>query len=265
MFRKINRWVCLILILLLSAPVFSQQTATQISDTLGNEGNIYLSIYDDENLMQITLPSLEELTDGAIANSPNRKSLLMLIETRKREAKTANREWLKFLGASASFGTGNTAMLSSASTESYAPPGWLYSSNQQTYYSMGVSVNLPLQTLVDWKNRSKMRVAGIKQAEYDELQFEQNLKREIITLYNEAVLSLSLLKGKTQAVELASAYMTEVEANFAIGKVNTSTLTQTKQDQMRLQSEFEDIKNSLRISLSMLELLSGIKIYKPGK
>lgn len=224
----------------------------------------YLSEFDEESLLEVTIPPLELLYEAALRNSPNRLALQKNIEIRKSELKTANLEWLRYIGASANYGIANATNMSTA-PDIFAPQGQMYSTSQTNYYSMGASITLPLFTIVDWKNKVKMRKIAIEQAQDFVAQFEQNLKREILDLYNDALLSLALLKGQAQALELAGASMISMEQDFTIGKADTESLTSTKQNQMRLMDAFENTKSQLRASLMTLELLCGMKMYDIGQ
>jgi len=258
MYKQGLTFLCLWIFQGLMVNAFPQDL--MVGDTILNN-RVYINVYEDDNLTSIELPPFEELAKAALANSPNLSSLLLNIEIRTREAKSTNREWLRFIGASASYGTGNTAMLSSNSTDSYVPPGWLYSSSQRDYYNAGVAISIPFQTLIDWRNRSKIRQATIKQAEYSAKQYEQDLKREILALYNEAILTLNQLKARTQAVRIASAGLEIMEADFAMGKVNFQSLSVATQDRMRTLDDLDNTKARLRASLTTLEFLCNIKMF----
>lgn len=224
----------------------------------------YQSQFDVENLLEVTIPPLELLTEAALRNSHNRKALLNNIEIRKTELKTANLDWLRYVGATANYGISDSTNLSTT-PDIFAPQGQMYRTSQSNYYSVGASITLPLHSIVDWKNKVKMRKAAIEQAEEYVAQFEQDLKREILDLYNRALLSLALLKGHSQALELANANMISMELDFSLGKVHTESLTNAKQNQMRLMDVFENTKSQLRASLMTLELLCGMKMYDTGQ
>ena len=256
--------------ILLLYPVQNEAFAQAVQDSLlaapDSVGRTipYLSQYDENNLLEVTIPPLETLTESALRNSPNRAALQKNIEIRKTELKTANLEWVRYIGASANYGMSNATNMSSA-PDIFAPQGQMYRTSQSNYYSVGASVTLPLFTILDWKNKVKMRKASIEQAEEYVAQFEQDLKREILAFYNDALLALALLKGKAQAMELAGANMISIEQDFTMGKVGTESLTLAKQNQMRLMDEFENTKAKLRSSLMTLELLCGMKMYDTGQ
>jgi len=241
----------------------AQDSLLVITDSLGRTVP-YLSQFDEESLLEVTIPPLEVLTEAALRTSPNRAALQKNIDIRKAELKTANLEWLRYVGASANYGISNASNMSTA-PDIFAPQGQMYTTSQTNYYSVGASVTLPLFTIVDWKNKVKMRKAAIEQAEENVAQFEQDLKREILAFYNDALLALALLKGKAQAMELAGANMISIEQDFSTGKVGTESLTLAKQNQMRLMDEFENTKAKLRASLMTLELLCGMKMYDTGQ
>lgn len=244
-------------------PQTAQDSLLTVPDSIGRTVP-YLAEFDEVNLLEVSIPPLEILTEAALRSSPNRSILQKNIELRKSELKSANLEWLRYIGASASYGLSNSTNLSST-PDIFAPQGQMYQTSQSNYYSIGASVTLPLYSIFDWKNKVKMRKVAIEQAEENVTQFEQNLKREILDIYNGAVLALTLLKGKAQSVELAEANMISIEQDFTSGKAGTESLTLAKQNQMRLIDEFENTKANLRASLMTLELLCGMKMYDSGQ
>lgn len=240
-----------------------QDSLLLVPDSLGRTVP-YLSQFDETSLLEVTIPPLEVLTESALRNSPNRAVLQKNIEIRKAELKTANLDWLRYFGATANYGLSNATNLSTT-PDIFAPQGQMYQTSQSNYYSVGASITLPLFTIIDWKNKVRIRKMAIEQAEETVAQFEQDLKREILAFYNDAILALALLKGKAQAVELAEANMMSIEHDFVAGLVRTDVLTLAKQNQMRFMDEFENTKAKLRASLMTLELLCGMKMYDSGR
>ncbi len=260
-------WAVVLLCLWPVSSALAQQDSVVLSpaDTSATVGpEAYLSQFREGSLLEVTLPPLELLLEAGLRNSPNRAALQKNIDIRRSELKTANLEWLRYFGPVASYGISNSSNLSTA-PDIFAPQGQMYRTSQTNYYSIGVSLTLPLHTIMDWGNKIKLRKANIRQAEDNVAQYEQDLKLQIISFYNDALLALALLKGKAQALELASANNIAVEIDFALGKVGTESLTLAKQNQMRLMDEFENTKAKLRVSLMTLEILCGMKMYEPEK
>lgn len=230
------------------------------SDSLHLTKAYFTNQYELTHLLEVNLPSLDTLQDAAIMNSPNLGALQKNIDIRKSELKTANREWLRYLGPSASYGVSNSSFLSS-SPDIFANQGQQYGTNKNTFYSIGASLSIPLQTIMDWGNRRDLYKSYVQQAEYNRAQYVQDLKRQVVGFYSEAFLSLSLLRSNVEAVGAVEANRIAVEANFASGKVTTAEYGEAKQNELRVNVEFENTKARLREALMMLDVICGIHLY----
>lgn len=145
-------------------------------------------------------------------------------------------------------------------TDVYTPVYYNYSTAAQNSYSLGAGVSIPLDHLFDLKGRSKRQKMLVKSANLEkEIKFEE-LKKEIIILYTNALSQINILKLRSESLVITSAQYEIAEKNFANGTIDSGELSQEKQRQTISFEQYENTKAELTKNLLILETISQTPI-----
>jgi outer membrane protein TolC len=204
----------------------------------------------------LQLPPLAVLFENA-RKSPTIEFFNIRKQEQENLLKTEKRSWMKYLKATASYQYGKTGILSYSEDNISL---FQYSDVEQSFYSAGASISIPLEDIFDRPNRIKRQKLEMQatQMEVDRWHDEQKLR--IIEAYTSAEQFLSVLKAKIEALAFASAQYKIAESDFINGKIDSRELSQQKSNQMNILSDYEETRASLNKSILQLEVLSKTKI-----
>ena len=102
----------------------------------------------------------------------------------------------------------------------------------------------------------------VKQAEFAYEQAVEERKLRILEAYNSVLEHLTLLKVKSEAVALYNAQMKISEADFVKGKISIIDLSLERGRRTTAVVNFQETKAALHNSITLLEMLTGVKIIK---
>lgn len=215
-----------------------------------------LSKLKPSDYANLQLPPLNVLFENA-----KKSSTVEFYNTRKEEQesllKTEKRRWLEYFRGTGSYQYGKTGVLSYSENNISL---FQYSDIEQSYYSAGITLSVPLSDIIDRKNRVKRQRLSMQamQLEADRWLDEQKLR--IIEAYTSAEQYLSVLKMRIEALSLADAQYKLAESDFINGKINAHELNIQKGFQVSALSDYEQNRAFLNRALLQLEVLSETKI-----
>lgn len=219
-----------------------------------------ISNIDIEEFTNLILPPLDVLFENA-KNAPNYEIAQVQEEIEKRILNKEKRAFLGFFSVRASWQYGtfaNDGYLSSIIQE----PVYSYTKADQTLYSVGASVNIPLDGLFDLGARIKRQKLVLKSTELaKELKYEE-IKKEIIQLYTAATTQLNILKLRAESVVLANTQYAIIQRQFLNGTATSDLLATEKENQSVTMERFETIKSELTKNLMILEVITGTPILR---
>ena len=222
-----------------------------------------MSVADFSNLV---IPPLEEMYNNARLYSNAAKYFQYEAEYARREVVTAKKkplEWIKLV-ASYNFGNMDMAAISLMET-SYAV--WTQNRSSQTnmYYSVGVTLSIPLLDIFNTRNKVKQNEAKYIENQY---RFESELdeiKKEIIDLYCLIYEKIAVLKTVSEAMVSATAQYHMAEMDFANNKIDAETLYNRKSYEEVERKNYEKEKKELISALLSLEIVSCTPIVSDLK
>lgn len=173
--------------------------------------------------------------------------------------KTEKRSWLKYFKLSTSYQYGMMGINSSFS-DMDTPLFYQYSGANQSWYNAGVSLNIPLDDLLDRGNRIKRQKLKTKATQVEIEKWHDEQKLRIIEMYTTAVKELSVLKLKVEALSFSSAQYKIAEQNFLNGHIEADVLSRVKKMQTDALESYEDTRAELNKALMQLEVLSKTRI-----
>lgn len=222
------------------------------------QANIGLSQINEVDYKKINLPSLDVLFENA-KNNP----IYELAEVKEKiEINNLHKEskaWLNFLSIR---GTYQYGMFGNESTytDVYTPVYYNYSTAAQNSYSIGVGISIPLDQLFDLRGRFKRQRMLVKSASIEkEIRFDE-IKKEIIIQYSNALSKINLLKLKSENLVITNAQYAIAEKDFTNGIIEFSNLSKVKQEQTNSLEQYESTKAELINSLLILEIITKTPI-----
>lgn len=219
-----------------------------------------VNILDMQEYSTLTLPPLDVLFE----NSKNAPTYELAIVTEQVERSLLRKErlaWLGFFSIRGSWQYGTFANDGYLSTI-YDQPTYSYTKTDQTLYSVGASINIPIDELFDLGGRVKRQKLSLKSAQLLKEQKYQEVKKEIVELYATVKAQLNILKLRAESVVLANEQYRILERNFANGTASSDELANQKENQSMASQHYEQSKFELNKSLLILEIITNTTIVR---
>lgn len=222
------------------------------------QNNIDLSHFSALDYKKISLPSLDILFENAKDNSAYE-----LAEVKEQiQINNLNKEkkaWLNYFSLRGSYQYGMFGN-ESTYTDIYTPVYFNYSTAAQNSYSIGAGISIPLDHLFDLKGRVKRQKLLVKSASLEkDIRFDE-IKKEIIIQYSNALSKINLLKLKSENLVITNAQYAIAEKDFTNGIIEFSNLSKVKQEQTSSLEQYESTKAELINSLLILEIITKTPI-----
>lgn len=245
-------------ILLLFIIVHGFMLKAQNTDSL-QQNNEFSYINPTEEGIEKHLPPLQTLIDSAISNSPllkykNSAEIISALNT-----KSVRKQWSKYIGVISDVKYGLFDNLVIGQDDDGNLNTGLVSTTQQTRYSAGIYLKLPLQELIDRKNKVKMAKEEKKMAEYEYQQEKKELRKLVIQQYNDLLLNQKLLTVKNDFVQDVLIQKQMAEQQFENNEIEISELTRLSSMHSKALSEYETAKADFNNAYMMLQEITGMK------
>lgn len=213
-----------------------------------------------EDYSDLSLPPLDVLFENA-KNAPSYELSLVEEEVERRLLAREKRAILGFFSVRGSWQYGtfaNDGYLSTLIQE----PVYSYTKTDQTLYSVGASVNIPLDQLFDLGPRIRRQKLQVRAAELRREERFELVQKEIVALYAQALSQINILKLRSEAVILANEKYKILEKGFTNGTVDFSVLATEKENQSMTIQRYEDSKFELNKCLMTLEIITRTPIIR---
>jgi len=239
--------------LLLSLFVFfagtGYSTAQNIEDVVNKtvQGN---------QVSDLLLP-LSQIQDLAIQNSPLLKLYDSEIVIGQLKIKAEKRDWMSNLGfeAGAKYGLYDNLVI----TEDLGTGESNTSTTEQTRYSVGVFLKIPLNNIADRSNVRQAK-AELEKIRYQKENSEQELRKLIIVQYNNVLKSNMSLEIRNKSYEMFKLQLIRSEKDFVNGKINISEYSKVHDMTVRAELEFNNVKIELRTAIQVLNEIVGAQV-----
>lgn len=202
------------------------------------------------------LPPLDALIDSAIIHSPILKLQDGQVAIRELELARKRKQWLEYVNVEAYGQYTNNASISSSTFNSGVYTN-LNTNSFQWRYGGGVTLKYPIFNLFSRGKEIRIAKREIQVASLQREVLIKELRKTIIELYNEALLQHSLIEVKIEALETSNVAVKLGELDFRNNKINVSDLSKIVDARMKNQTEYEQALSGLRLSLEMLQEVSG--------
>lgn len=253
------------LLLLIAAIGLSATTYAQSLDESGISAGFFDS--SDESTLNFStfhLPPLSVLFENAKQN-PQILSLDKAEQLAKAEVAQQKRHIFSYVRAHASYSYGKTDVYgqmtnNQTGTMNFVPIFESKNGTEQSYWNVGVNLNVPLEDILDWAPSVKrMRLKADKARLDKDIKFDE-LKLQISALYAKITNNLVTLKT---ASEGAAAYQGAGALNqedFHQGNMNIEDYAWTKMHELDVVQSYQALQTTIIQDILTLEIISRTPI-----
>ena len=253
------------LLLLLPVIGISTMTYSQSLDDSGISAGFFDSSEESTlNFSTFHLPPLSVLFENAKQN-PQILSMEKSEQLAKAEVAKQKRHIFSYIHAHASYSYGKTDVYgqmtnNQTGTMNFVPIFESKNGTEQSYWNVGVNLNIPLEDILDWAPSVKRKRLEAEKARLEkDIKFE-DLKLQISTLYAKITNSLVTLKT---ASEGAAAYQGAGALNqedFHQGNMSIEDYAWTKMHEMGTVSTYQTLQTQIITDILTLEIISRTPI-----
>ena len=253
--------------LLLLISVFgigSLSYAQQLDDSGISAGFFDSSEESTLNFSTFHLPPLSVLFENAKQN-PQILSLDKAEQLAKAEIAKEKRHILSYVRAHASYSYGKTDVYgqmtnNQTGTMNFVPIFESKNGTEQSYWNVGVNINIPIEDILDWAPAAKRKRLEADKARLEkDIKFE-DLKLQISTLYAKITNTLVTLKT---ASEGAAAYQGAGALNqedFHQGNMDIEDYAWTKLHELDVVKQYQVLQTEIMTDILTLEIISRTPI-----
>ncbi len=253
------------LLLLLPVIGISTMTYAQSLDESGISAGFFDSSDESSlNFSSFHLPPLSILFENAKQN-PQILSMEKSEQLAKAEIAKQKRHIFSYIRAHASYSYGKTDVYgqmtnNQTGTMNFVPIFESKNGTEQSYWNVGVNLNIPLEDILDWAPSIKRKRLEAEKARLDkDIKFEE-LKLQISTLYAKITNTLVTLKT---ASEGAAAYQGAGALNqedFHQGNMSIEDYAWTKLHELDVVKQYQLLQTEIMTDIITLEIISRTPI-----
>jgi len=253
------------LLLLLPVIGISTMTYAQSLDESGISAGFFDSSDESSlNFSSFHLPPLSVLFENAKQN-PQILSMEKSEQLAKAEIAKQKRHIFSYVKAHASYSYGKTDVYgqmtnNQTGTMNFVPIFESKNGTEQSYWNVGVNLNIPLEDILDWAPSIKRKRLEAEKARLDkDIKFEE-LKLQISTLYAKITNTLVTLKT---ASEGAAAYQGAGALNqedFHQGNMSIEDYAWTKLHELDVVKQYQLLQTEIMTDIITLEIISRTPI-----
>jgi len=213
---------------------------------------------DIEKFKKIKLPPISVFLNSVYKHP----SIAIFKATRTQEKEKLQKlkqEWLNYFSVSANYGYGNARTYGTSQSE-YIQNIESSSNRASVTYSLSVNFGMSIGELLSNKHDKRIQEANIRTIEYNYNMAIENRKLIILKAYNDIVKQMASLNSISETAVIYNAQIKLVEKDFIEGKITFSNLSRQRTYSTGALVAYQNARVELYNSISLLEVLSGIKI-----
>lgn len=243
----------------------STMTYAQSLDDSGISAGFFDSSEESSlNFSSFHLPPLSVLFENAKQN-PQILSLDKAEQLAKAEIAQQKRHIFSYIRAHASYSYGKTDVYgqmtnNQTGTMNFVPIFESKNGTEQSYWNVGVNLNIPLEDIIDWAPSVKRKRLEADKARLEKDMKFEDLKLQISTLYAKITNTLVTLKT---ASEGAAAYQGAGALNqedFHQGNMNIEDYAWTKLHELDVVKQYQLLQTEIMTDILTLEIISRTPI-----
>lgn len=216
---------------------------------------IFNPIVDD---ITLRIPPLDDLIDSAIVHSPAVAAVDAEIYIRKYGIKSARRDIMQNFYMDAGLGLDNLYGYT-RNEVSVGVPTEVNTWQDNSAYALGISIRMPLDDLMDHRNRVKSATKFMEQG-FSEREIQiKIIRRQIIEQYNRLIINQKILKIANDNQIFMSLQMALAEKEFLNGQLSLYELARLNEMNRKAVTDFEQSRNEFYNAYMILQEIVGIK------
>lgn len=237
--------------------------AASLSHAQYNNSGISAGFFDSSenatiNFSTFHLPPLAVLFENAKQN-PQILSLAKAQEIAQAEVAKQKRHIFSYVYGHASYSYGKTDMWGQGST-SYNLVLQQFQGSEQSYWNVGVNLNVPLEDILDLGAAVKRKKLLVDQARIQkDMAFDQ-LKQEITTLYIRITNNLVALKTSSEAAAIYQGAGALNQEDFHQGNMTIEAFAYTKQHEIGVVQGYQSLQTQITTDIITLEIMTHTPI-----
>ena len=210
------------------------------------------------NFSTFHLPPLAVLYENAKQN-PKILSLAKAQEIAQAEVAKQRRHIFSYVYGHASYSYGKTDMWGQGST-SYNTILQQYQGSEQSYWNVGVNLNIPLEDILDLKAAVKRKKLLVDQARIAKDVAFDDLKKQIAMLYISITNNLVALKTSSEASAIYQGAGALNQEDFHQGNMTIEAFAWTKLHEVSVVQGYQSLQTQITTDIITLELLTHTPI-----
>jgi len=243
---------------LLTAATLGAQAQTTADDSGISAGFFDSSTEKDIYFSTFKLPPLAVLFENAKSN-PEILDLTKAQEIAQAEVAKQKKHIFSYIYGHASYSYGKTDMWSNGS-DTYSPLFQQFQGHEQSYWNVGVNLNVPLEDVLDLGASVKRKRLLVEQAQIKKDAAYDQLKLQIATLYVQITNNLSALKtaGENAAIYQGASALNERQ--FQHGNFDIEDYAYTGLRGQGAVNTYQNLLTQITIDILTLEILTHTPI-----
>ena len=246
----------------LTAATVLVTTATSAQSTFEDTG-ISAGFFDSSNENSINfssfhLPPLAVLFENAKAN-PSILSLAKAEEIAQAEVAKQKKHIFSYVRGHASYSYGKSDMWGNNSS-TYTPILMQYQGAEQSYWNVGVNVNVPLEDVLDLGASVKRKRLLVEDAQIKKDIAYDQLKLQIVTLYVQINNNLVALKTASENAAIYQGAGALNQEEFHNGHMEIESYAFTTLREQQAVSQYQSLQTQITKDIVTLEILTHTPI-----
>lgn len=219
--------------------------------------NSFCQTTPKESIESISLPPLSVFLESAYSH-PSTEVYKTYKTEEESKLKIDKLQWLNYLRVIGNYQYGKNNLFI---TDMGANTGIIgYPNDAISSFGVGVSLSIPIGDVSTQHNKAKAQQAVVDRVNYQyEIAIEER-KLKILEAYNAVIEELSTLKAKAEAAAIYNAQMKLSEEAFVNGSITIEELSTERARRANAIILYQEGRASLHNALTLLELLTGVKI-----
>lgn len=252
---KNTRKFLLTLLFSASALVTSAQS---LDDSGINAGFFDATGSEEINFSAFHLPPLAVLFENAKAN-PNILSMIKQQEIAQAEVTKQKKHIFSYVNGHASYSYGKTDMWGNNSS-TYNTMIYQFQGSEQSYWNVGVNVNVPLEDILDLGHSVKRKRLLVEDAQIKKDAAFDELKLQIVTLYIRITNNLTALKTASVSAAIYQGANSLEEEEFHQGNMAIGDYAYSSLRGQTAVNNYQNLLTSITTDIVTLEILSHTPI-----
>ena len=247
------------LIVLAALSVLSTASYAQFDESGIAAGFFDGSRENEINFSEFHLPPLAVLFENAKA-TPQVMSLQKAQEIAEAEVAKQKRHIFSYVNGHASYGYGKTDMWGTNQSEASYMILKQYAGSEQSYWSVGVSLAVPVEDILDLSAAVKRKKLQVDQAIYAKDEAYDQLKLQIATLFTKITNDLITLKTASENAAMYQAAGALNLEDFHNGNMDIESFAYTKARENSAVASYQTLQTQIITDILTLEIITHTPI-----